>query len=274
MKRTLLDMTQDILSALDSDEVNSIGDTTESLQVATIIKNTWWNIVAHADLPEHMELFSLDASTDNSYPVVMYKPNNVDNIKWIKYYDESVPTNDGTSFIHDLNTDIVGKSPPNSPNPDLNYKWVKILPIDQFLSLVNRLNPYEDDVETYTLNGITLRYKNDKQPEYCGVLSDYYILFDSFDSTVDNTLQQSKTQCYGQIIPEWKMEDNFIPLLDDYQFPLLFNEAKSLAFLELKQLPHPKAEQESKRQWSSLQRDKSVVNRPTYFNELPNFGRK
>lgn len=267
-------MTQDILSAMDSDEVNSIGDTTESLQVATIIKNTWYNIVARASLPEHMGMFKLDASTDNTLPVLMLKPSNVDHVDWLKYYDESVQSTDGTSFIHDLNTDITGAIPPNDPNPDLNYKWINILPIDVFLRKVNQYNPYNSNVEGYTINGITLRYRNDKQPEFCGVLSDYMFLFDSFDSTIEDTLQNSKTQAYGQIIPEFKMEDNFIPLMDEYQFPLLFNEAKSLAFFEMKQMPHTKAEQESKRQWSSLQKDKAVVNRPTYFNQLPNFGRR
>jgi len=37
MKSTVLDMTQSILSGLGSDEVNSISDTTESLQVAEVI---------------------------------------------------------------------------------------------------------------------------------------------------------------------------------------------------------------------------------------------
>lgn len=273
MKRTLLDMTQDILSSLDSDEVNSIGDTTESLQVANIIKNTWWNIVSRAELPEHFDMFGLDASTDIVLPVLMLKPNNVDNIKWIKYYDESTQATDGTSFIHDLNTDITSATP-NTSNSDLNYKTVQILPITEFLTYINRYNPYENNVESYTLSGMTLRYRNDRQPSCCGVLSDKYVLFDSFDSTIENTLQQSKIQAYGQIIPEFKLEDNFIPLMDDYQFPLLFNEAKSLAFFELKQMAHQKAEQEAKRQWSSLQKDKAVVDKPTYFNQFPNFGRK
>lgn len=274
MKRTLLDLTQDILSALDSDEVNSIGDTTESLQVANIIKNTWWNIVSRSHLPEHMDMFRLDASTEMALPVLMLKPTNVTHIDWIKYFDESVQSTDGTSFIHDLNTDITGQTPPNDTNPDLNYKTVQILPIVDFLTLVNRYNPYDDNVEDYTLEGITLRYRNDRHPTHCGVLSDKYILFDSYDSTIEDTIQHSKTQAYGQIIPEFKMEDSFIPLLDDYQFPLLFNEAKSLAFFELKQMAHAKAEQESKRQWSSLQRDKALVDRPSYFDQLPNFGRR
>lgn len=274
MKSTVLDLTQTILSSMDSDEVNSISDTTESLQVANIIKQAYWNIAARTHLPEHYGMFRLDASTDDALPVLMYKPSNVDKLIWIKYYDESLPNLDGsTDFSHDLNTDI-HTSPPQNMNPDLNYKTVKIIPIDDLLDMVNNLNPYEDYVESYTLQGITLRYRTDKQPEYCAVLSDYYIIFDSFDSTIENTIQHSKTQCYGQLIPEFKLEDNFIPILDDYQFPLLLNEAKSLAFFEMKQMPHQKAEQEAKRQWSSLQRDKALVDRPTAFNRLPNFGRQ
>ena len=40
-KMSLLEMTQDILSDMDSDEVNSINDSVESLQVLGIIKNTY-----------------------------------------------------------------------------------------------------------------------------------------------------------------------------------------------------------------------------------------
>jgi hypothetical protein len=70
------------------------------------------------------------------------------------------------------------------------------------------------------------------------------------------------------------MVDTFTPDLDSQQFPLLVNEAKALAFFELKQQPHVKAEQELKRQWSTVQKNKSINNRPTYFNELANFGRR
>jgi len=69
------------------------------------------------------------------------------------------------------------------------------------------------------------------------------------------------------------MADSFEPDIDPEQVPLLLNEAKSLAYFELKQTPHVKAEQEAKRQWSSLQKDKSVDNKPSYFDQLPNYGR-
>jgi len=158
------------------------------------------------------------------------------------------------------------------------YKFVTILPVTQFLEMINQFNPLDSNVLSYVFTeggyNFTLYYKNDRQPQYCCVLSNQWVLFDSFDNTQDSTLHGSKSMVYGQVFPTFSMTDSFIPAMDDDQFPLLINEAKALAFLELKQQPHVKAEQEIRRQWSSVQKNKSMVNRPTYFNELPNFGRQ
>ncbi len=42
MRRTLLDMVQEILSDMDSDEVESIDDTVEAEQVVSILKSTYY----------------------------------------------------------------------------------------------------------------------------------------------------------------------------------------------------------------------------------------
>lgn len=254
MKLSLLDYTQNILSALSSDEVNSIGDTTESKQVAEIVKTTFFNISSRAGLPEQTEIFQLEASTDYTQPTLMYKPEKARKIEWIKYYD----TNEVL---------------PNIPQ----YKYVTIVSKPEFLDYVNAWNRDETWVDTisFTVAGETfnMNIRNDTQPRYCTIISDYYILFDAYDALVDSTLQASKTMCFGTVSPEFRMEDTFIPEIDDAQVPLLLNEAKSLAFLELKQMTHAKAEQESKRQWSSVQKDKSLADKPSYFEQLPNFGR-
>lgn len=277
MKLTLLSMTQSILSNLSSDEVNSISDTTESMQVAEIIKQVYMNISSRAGVLEQNQLFQLDASTDADKPVLMYKPEHVNKIEWIKYYDEGLASNDtGSTFIHDLNVDIISQGGSTAATP--TWKYVTILPIQQFLDYVNNYNPNDTSVDSYVFetNGGTfnLRYKNNTTPHFCTILQNYYVLFDSYDNTADDTLQTSKTQCLGQGTAEWRMEDTFIPDLDENQFPLLLNEAKSLAFLELKQMSHPKAEQEAKRQWGTIQRTKSLADQPTSFQQLPDFGRR
>jgi len=250
MKLTLLDYTQNILSALSSDEVNSIGDTTESQQVAEIVKTCYFNILTRTGAPNDKKLFQLESSNSVSEPNLMFFPSDVKTVEWLKYYDST----------EDM------------------YKYVTILPLQQYVAWVNAFDITESWIDTlnFTLGveQFKFNYRNDTQPTYCTVISNYYVIFDAYDSTVDSTLQESKTMGYGLSSPSWQMVDTFIPPVSDEQVPLLLNEAKSLAFLELKQLVHSKAEQESKRQWNTFQKNKSKDNKPSSFDELPDFGRK
>ena len=250
MKLTVLQYTQNILSGLSSDEVNSISDTVESLQVAEIVKTSFFNIIARAGLPEQKKMFQLDASDSAIQPTLMFIPEGIRSMEWMKYFDADTPAN--------------------------MYKYVTILPIQQYSDYVNGYNVSDANVDTLnlTVNSETFlfNYKNDVTPRYCAVLSNFYVIFDSFNNKLDSTLQSSKTQCYGRTSPVWLMEDSFIPEMEEL-VPLLLNEAKSLAYFELKQTPHVKAEQEAKRQWSSLQKDKSIDNKPSSFDQLPNYGR-
>jgi hypothetical protein len=362
VKRTLLDLTQSILASLNSDEVNSIGDTAESLQVAEILRTVYYNMVARNDLPIHDELFQLTSSADPTQPVIMYRPDHIEKITWIKYFNSNVA--DGSTqddqfgaFSHNLNTDIVAQPlwttasttsntiglgsktftatviPSNivkaGQNVAINsgtnfmygtvtsysgttlivnitnvtgsgtfgawiinggvginaapgYQYVTILPVQQFVDYVNGFNPTDNDVQQFNFTptateadqSFTFYYKTDITPQFCTILQNYYVIFDSYDQTQDSTLQTNKTMCLGQAIPSWQAVDTFIPALDDQQFPLLLNEAKSLAFYEIKQIPHPKADQEVKRQWSSVQKNKAVNTQPSYFDALPDFGRR
>jgi hypothetical protein len=347
-------MTQEVLSHLSSDQVNSIFDTPESVQVANIIQRKYYDITARGDLPEHESIFQLNASGNQLQPTLMTVPTGVTAIKWVKYFDTNIGDSQQVdqfgSFAHDLNLDIVspqtwtttsttsntiatgsktftvasstlpivlgqgvlctagtnnmfgtvtsyagttltlnitstvGSGTFNSwiitasnSNSFAGYKYVTVLPFNEFMDMINRFDPAETDIGSYTFteNGsnFTLYYKNDIQPLYCTILSNFTVLFDSFDITQDNTLQSSKTLVLGQIIPTFQMLDSFIPDLDDMQFPLLINEATSLAFYELRQMPHPQAEREIKRHWSALQKDKAVSNKPSPFDQLPDFGR-
>ena len=97
MVSTLLDMTQEVASALSSDEVNSIGDTTESLQIAQIIKRKTLDIWARTHLPERDQLIQLIPSNDPDFPVLMTVPENVTDIQWIKYFNSSAT--DDTNLV-------------------------------------------------------------------------------------------------------------------------------------------------------------------------------
>lgn len=266
------------MSNLSSDEVNSISDSPESLQVATIIKQKYFDIIARGQLNEHDQPFQLDPSLDPSSPVLMYIPEGIGRVDWIKYFNTDV-TNDAVDGGHDINTDIT--SAVNATTPPPGYQYITMLPVREFVDLVNKFNPSESTVDSFTFtdtsNGypgsFNFYYNTDRNPRFCTIISNYYVIFDSYDNTQDTTLQASKTMAFGQVVPTFRLVDTFIPILDDQQFPLLVAEAKSLAFYELKQQPHQLAMQETKRQWSAVSKSKNINNRPTPFDSIPNYGR-
>jgi hypothetical protein len=248
MRMTVLDLTQNILSAMNADEVNSIGDTVESRQVSEVIKTAYFNIITRANVPTDSHILTLDDSLLVEAPAMLRIPQEVANIDWIQYFDESL----------------------SIPS----YQYVIIEPKSDFLNRVNQFDTSASNVGTWHIDQLRFNYLNDKQPQFCTVLQDkYQIIFDSHNAAFETTLHASKTRCYGSSLPSWQMSDTFIPNLDDNQFPLLLNEAKQLAFLELKQSDHPLADRESRRQWRTLQRQKHV-HKPLAFDELPNFGRR
>lgn len=260
MKYTLLDLVQTILSSMESDEVNSIDDTIESQAVTRIVRDTYFEIISRDRLPEHYNLFALDASGDNAKPTVMYKPADVRTLDWVKY---DVQTADDAGQIR--------------------FVEVKYLALQDFLDMMYRLNSTDDNVDAFTLSVATptdgntvfnVLARNDIHPTYYTSFDDGTILFDAYDSEIDSTLQKDKTLAYGVQGVTWSNTDTFVPQLAEVKFPLLLNEAKALAFAELKQTAHQEAGKRAMRAWVSSQKNASAipgVQRAT--DKLPNYGR-
>lgn len=254
MKYTLLDMTQTILSSMDSDEVNSISDNVEATQVATIVRTAYYDLIDRLNLPEHYSLITLDASGDSTKPVLMTVPSTVQYVRWVKY---------------NCATD---------EDPEMLMQDMRFIPLEDYLRMSFQLDIDEDYVDSFThtvgSDTFVINYTNDHAPTYYTTFDDNTILFDSYDSEVDSTLQKSKTLACARLYVPFEMEDTFTPDLDDSQFTLLLNEAKSLAWLEMKQSQHPKAEQNARRGWVRSQKGKYSLEGLTDFDRLPNFGRR
>ena len=84
-KMTLLEMTQNILSAMNSDEVSSISDTIEAQQVAEEIRTTYLMSFANREIPELEGVVNLEASGDPLRPNTLILPDDIERVKWIKY---------------------------------------------------------------------------------------------------------------------------------------------------------------------------------------------
>jgi hypothetical protein len=240
---------------MDSDEVNSIGDTIEAQQVANVFKTVYNDIISNIELPDHYDLFQLDPSLDSTKPVVMSLPSEVLNIGWLEY-NKATTTETYQQFSQ-----------------------ITFLPREQFLGIVQNLISTDSDTVSYNLlvdgTNIPLLARNDKHPDYYTTFNNETVVFDSYLADVDTTLQSSKTLGYGKKSRAFLMTDNFIPALDDKHTSLLFNEAKALCFSEVKQITHSKAEKNARKGWIKSQSAKrSVPYGRSQQSDLPDYGRK
>jgi len=245
-KMTLLEMTQDILSDMDSDEVNSINDSVESLQVAQIIKTTYFNIVNGRDYPHFNELFQLEAATVVR-PTHMKIPETIENINWVKY-DCKKAVSDKTLM-----------------------QEIKYLTPEDFINHVDVRDSTDSKITVITdSSGIKLNIYKDRAPEYFTSFDEEYVVFDNYIATLESNLIQAKSQAYGKRGVTFTLTDNFIADLPVQMFPYFLAEAKSTSFVTLKQIPNAKAEQVSVSHKRRMSQDAWKLKRGIKY---PNYGR-
>jgi hypothetical protein len=233
-KLTLLDMTQSILSAMDSDPVNSIDDTVESVQVADLVKEAYFDLISQRDWPFTFALQQLQAVGDVARPTTMRMPAGWSKIKWLKY----------------------------------NKKEVEWIAPEEFQHLIDTRSetPNVVDANGYVIN-------ND--PSYWTSFDDDYIVFDGYNKTVESTLVAVKSIAYVSLAPTWTHADSFIPNIPDKFFPTLLAEAKSQAFVNLKQQSNAREERKAQR-GRVIMRNEAWRNEngEIKYNNKVNYGRK
>ncbi len=240
MKHTLLEIVQAVLTLLRSDNVSALSDTVEAYDVATIVRMTYYNLFPNRLVPEHNTLLTLDSASDTDFPTHFTIPEGIKFVAGIWY---------------------------SSTNSPIDYYSVKQVTPEHFIRMADGASQNYDDV---TVNGTNLRIRNDRNPTYWTTFDDDTIIMDSYDSTIEDTLQESKIRAYGTEIPTFTIEDSFTPDIDENQFNLLVLESASLANAILKQSVNPKLEQMSTRQRRYLTNDKHKV---PASNGIQNYGR-
>lgn len=231
MKLTLLDMVQDILSEMDSDEVNSIDDTPEAGQIVQILKNCYFEMISNRNWPHLKKLTTLEHSGDLSKPTHLKLPENIKELDYFNYNKAKI-----------------------TDKAQVNYSEVRFLYPDDFLRYCSNRRTTDNIRIVKDYGGTDLIIKTNQAPEYWTSFDDVYLVCDSYDSAADDTLKAAKTQAMIVRNPSWRTQDDFIPELPAEAFSAYLAEAKSTAFFALKQMMNEKVEAKAQRQQRWLSR--------------------
>ena len=253
MKYSLLDIVQDILNDIDSDEVNSIDDTVEATQVAQIVKSTYFAMMSTRNWPHLRKSIQLIPTTDLAQPTHVYVKDDIKELAFINYDTRETPY----------------------ANPDgtrARWKRMEWREPEDFLRITNRYNEQEANIDVvHDDSGIDIQIMNDRSPTIYTSFDDRTLIFNSYDSVRESNIESTYIQAMAYVMPKWLPSDDFIPDLPDEAFMALIEEAKSRASLKLRQVMDQKSEQEARRQQRWLSRKARRVENGIRY---PDYGRK
>ena len=224
MKSTLLQVVQSILSDMDSENVNTLSDTVEAQQLASVVEDTYFNIIAARDIPEHNKLIPLVSLSSTARPTHFTYPARTKQLMRVDY-------NIGTASSPDYR-EIV---------------YVELVFIDRMDETAKKVTTVDQSVELFVAT--------DKDPSYYTSFNDNHIIMDAYDVSVEANLASNKTRAFCAIYPTFSQTDSFAIDLDQTLMPLLLAEAKSACMSLFKGGSDPKVEQSARRLKSYVQND-------------------
>lgn len=225
MKKSVIDIVQDMLNDTDGDEVNSIDDTAEATQAAYILRSTFENIVVGSTIDYYRRGIQFDGLSDTDFPNYLKLPENIQQVEFIQY-DKS------------------------KDNDKVQFQDVQYLYPDEFLARQNNLDSSRDNViAVRDFGGLTYLVQTDKAPDCWTSFDDKHIVFDSFNTDVEDTVHKNRTQGIAYISPVFELRDDYIPDMPADMFPYLISEAKACFSSKIRQ-----ARSEDDAKWSTLHR--------------------
>jgi hypothetical protein len=196
MQKTLLKMVQNTLSLMDSDEINSIGDTIEGEQIAVCYSTIYDQIVTEYSLPGKTKTIRIGSTEDMM---------SIDEIQ----YDVRNAAGD----------------PPK-------YATMTVISNQEFLDRQTN----KDTTDSNTLSqrwpntDITFGIHTNKAPRYVTLVEDRILVFDSLNTVVDTNLASLKSYVAGEVQDSLAINDTTEVALPGELLSLLETNATELAF--------------------------------------------
>lgn len=231
------------------DEINSIEDTIEANDVATIMRQVYNEMVDEFSLPSTKTIQALTGLGDLSLPNFMQVPDDAYNVEFIKY---------------DCRVDTDGNQA---------YRDILYMEPNEFINMVNG-QPNTDTTNYVVVQwdaNVPLTINKTKAPTYWTTFDDNYIVFDSYDSNLESTMQSSKSIIYSETRPTFYIEDDFTPELPENLENVLYIRTLNRALATDTKI-NPVASIRERRADVRTMRNKWKTQRQNYFG--PNFGRR
>lgn len=218
---------QHVLGAMESNNVNTVGATIESVEVLRIMEEVFFELMAYGEWPHLEELRQLESISDSTRPTYLRIPEAVATVKLFKYNMEN-----------------------------LEY----LTPLE-FLNMSHERDVSLDNVEELSgFNGVQLLVVNDEDPKYWTSFDEEYIVTDAYDSSKASILEATKSVILCKATPAWEVTDEFIPDMPQEMFPTYLAKVKSRAFLQLKREQSIPDERQASVGMSKIRREVSKLN--------------
>ena len=238
-KKTLLQLVQSTLNAMDSDYVTTIGETEESNQVAQVAEEVYLELINREEWEFLNRGIVLTSAMSTATPTLFTVPATVRRMTYFGYQTQTSPS---------------------------HYQKLDYLPPDEFLSRSTSA-AQDGSNQLVTLNsGLRLYTRNDRAPQFFTSFDDTHIVCDSFDSAVETFLSPTKVTASAFVIPVFTLSDSFTPDLPAHMFPFYLAELKETCFQYFKQTQSNPDRIKSLRQLAQARRQSGrIVNKHDYY---------
>ena len=231
--KTLLDIIQNVMIAMGDDPINSIEDSPESEDLAVMAKGVFEEIITWDEWPDTFKIASLDYVSDYDCPVALKINDDFRYIESVEY------------FIEDRNT----------------FRTLDYYTPPRFLDATNWYfnDTHHIKVKGYGIDSSFVPVLNNKDPQYYTTFDDKHIITNSYDYERESNLQESNCRVWVCVVPDFKIEDNFILNYQQDLINLFISELKVAASYYMNQQDNPRDRKQTLRILNKLRRYKGKV---------------
>lgn len=247
----LVEIVQQVLSAMDSDEVDSINETTESLQVVDFARETYFELINRLQAVDGQLSWlhgsvTLTSLADAARPTSVHVAADIRQLTYVSY--NTAASGNGAIYRE--------------------LRWIE--PLD----FLRAHSVGGNDRQLVTDGSVSYYVTTNLAPTYYTTFDDATLVLDSVDTAQESTIQAAKLNVVGYRIPVFTSVDTFVPDLAPHLFPLYLSEVKQVCFNYLKQSVSAVDAARSQRQMAQFRRKRGRIQKKghPYFNT--DYGRK